>query len=291
MPRQERDSPASERDDRILPLTRVVAAVVMAILILAFVILYLNPTRTSELWAWEIRPNSTAIFMGSGYFAGAYLFMRTAIGTYWHRTSAAFLPITAFTVAMLLATLLHLNRFDLSTFAARTWLLLYILTPLLVPYLWYRNRTTDSGAFEALDAVVPEPVRLAAKLIGGALIALAVAGFVYPPLLIDIWAWKLTPLTARVASGWMIVFGGSFFMASLDTRWSAWRVVLEAAAVADVLMLIGALMNKGDFTPRALAIWAAVLVAAIALMAAFHIVMTLRQRSREPMKAPGSAPS
>jgi hypothetical protein len=275
---QPRDPLARERDDRILPVTRAVSIVVSFILVLAFVLLYLNPTRTGELWAWEIRPVSTVTFMGSGYAAGAYLFMRTAIGTRWHRVSAPFLPIAGFTVAMLLATLLHWDRFNFDRIAALGWVVLYLITPLLVPWLWFRNRNTDPGTPEARDAVVATSVRMAAGTLGSILLTLAFVGFVFPPFLIDIWAWQLTPLTARVASGWMLVFGGSILIASLDRRWSAWRVVVETAFITGALLLISALSHGDEFTTRSHTQWVSTLGVSLIVMIVFYIAMNLRQR-------------
>jgi hypothetical protein len=71
--------PVGPRDDRLLPETRRAALVVTAILIPALVILWGLPGRTDELWAWTIKPEMTAIFMGSGYGAGAYFFARRAV--------------------------------------------------------------------------------------------------------------------------------------------------------------------------------------------------------------------
>ena len=68
--------------------------------------------------------NATAIVMGSGYVAGAYFFVRAAIGARWHQTSAAFLPIGVLSLAMLVATFLHWSRFDMGRPIAQAWLVL-----------------------------------------------------------------------------------------------------------------------------------------------------------------------
>ncbi len=70
----------SSRDDRVLIETRVVAAIVIPVLLLAFVILYLNPDQTNLHFAWTIKPNMTPIAMGAGYLMGAYFFARVIAG-------------------------------------------------------------------------------------------------------------------------------------------------------------------------------------------------------------------
>ncbi|MBE2200138.1 MAG: hypothetical protein IAE79_16095 [Anaerolinea sp.] len=62
-------------DDRIFPITRIIAAVVVPFLLLAFLILFFFPGDSGQRFAWEIRPNMTAAFMGAGYLGGSWLFI------------------------------------------------------------------------------------------------------------------------------------------------------------------------------------------------------------------------
>ena len=117
------------KDDRILPLTRIILILVVPFLLLAFVILYLFPETSGERFAWEIKPNMTAVLIGSGYLSGAYQFVFTIFGKRWHRIAAAFLPVTTFTIAMLLATFLHWDRFDIGHFPFQVWLAIYLSPP------------------------------------------------------------------------------------------------------------------------------------------------------------------
>ena len=79
------------------------------------------------------------------------MFVFAIFGKRWHRVKAAFPPVTTFTIAMLLATFLHWDRFDIEHFPFQLWLILYIITPFLIPYLWLKNRVTDPGAPEPDD--------------------------------------------------------------------------------------------------------------------------------------------
>lgn len=236
------------RDDRILLQTRLVLIVVVPFLLLAFLILYLLPDRSGERFAWAIKPHMTALFIGSGYLGGAYMFVYAIFGRRWHRIKTAFPAVTTFTVAMLLATILHWDRFNLKHFPFQLWLILYVITPALVPYLWLKNRVTDPGTPEANDIPVPTLAKwafMASGLIG---LALALGMFFDPQAVISIWPWALTPLTARVLAGWFGLLGVGGLYASQDPRWSAWRVPLQSITVWGVLILVGALMNPQDFT-------------------------------------------
>ncbi len=236
------------RDDRILLQTRLVLIVVVPFLLLAFLILYIFPDQSGERFAWAIKPHITALFIGSGYLAGAYMFVYAIFGRRWHRIKAAFPAVTTFTVAMLLATILHWDRFDLKHFPFQLWLILYVITPVLVPYLWVKNRASDPGTPEENDVPVPALAKwafMASGLIG---LALALSLFIQPEVLIAAWSWMLTPLTARVLAGWFGLLGVGGLYASQDPRWSAWRIPIQSITAWGILILIGALMNPQDFT-------------------------------------------
>jgi len=174
-------------DDVVLPATRV-AAVVVAVLVPALIILWGLPTRTADLWAWTIAAPLTPIFMGAGYGAGAYFFVRVYRSARWHEVSVGVVSAAVFALLMLVTTLLHYDKFNqgqahdglpdppaLATAAFYGWTIVYILSPFLVGWLWWRNQQRDPRTPEAGEAIVPATVRLAARVIAiGALAAAAV---------------------------------------------------------------------------------------------------------------------
>jgi hypothetical protein len=137
------------RDDRVLPETRALAMFIVPFLLVAFPLLYFFANDTGDWWAWEIRPSMTAFIMGAGYIAGAYFFWQVARATCWHRVHLGFLPITAFTAFLGVATVIYWDWFDHDHVAFWIWTGLYFATPFLVPLAWLRNRRTDPGTLEA----------------------------------------------------------------------------------------------------------------------------------------------
>jgi len=238
----------AQKDDLIFLLTRLVAGLVVPVLVLAFIILYFFPGLSGRYFAWEIQPNLTAMFMGAGYLGGAWLFTNAIFGRRWHRVAAGYWPVTTFTAAMLLTTILHWSRFDLRHFPFQLWLGLYIVTPFLVPWLWLRNRVTDPITAEADDVEVPSLARWSLGTLGVFLLGFALVGFVSPAWMVSIWTWKLTPLTARVLGGWFALLGVGGLVISRDRRWSAWRVGLQSIGLWHLLVVIAALLNPADFT-------------------------------------------
>lgn len=176
------------------------------------------------------------------------MFIFAVFGNKWHRVKAGFLPVTSFTVVMLLCTILHFDRFIHGNLAFILWLALYIITPFLVPWLWFNNRMTDPGTPEADDKIVPRFVRWAVGLVGGATLIFWIAGFINPSMLILIWPWKLTPLMARVMCGWGTLISVGGLVLFRERRWSAWRYNIQSIALWQALMVIGSLLHRQDFT-------------------------------------------
>jgi hypothetical protein len=241
------------RDGRILPATHWASLVVIVILVPALVILWGMPDRTADAWAWGIKPELTPIFLGSGYGAGAYFFGRTFLARQFHPSSAGIFGAAFFATLMLIATIIHWDRFnhgDAPLVGATVfygWVIVYIISPVIVLALWWSNRRTDSGEPAPGEAIVPEAVRrMAQAFAAGAFVAAAVF-FLAPQTAIDVWPWDLTPLTSRVLGSFTAQVGVGALLLSLDRRWSAWKLIVQTYFVATALLLVGAARAWSDF--------------------------------------------
>jgi hypothetical protein len=229
----------ADQNDRVLPVVRVVGACVVPFLLLAFGVLYLRPDLSGERFAWRIQPDFTAFWMGTGYLGGAWFFASVVRARRWHEVTLGFPPVCAFVWVMLGVTVLHWGRFDIHHLPFQLWLILYVITPLLIPALWLVNRRHDPVQPDSGATVVPSPVRGLMGLIGAALVVSALWMFLFPQSAVDIWAWKLTPLTARVMAGWFSLSGVGGLVLALELRWSAWRVLLQSMMVWLALLSLG----------------------------------------------------
>ena len=235
------------RTDQITTDTRIAGALIVLALLLAFLALYVVPDHTDQDFAWTILPRTSAVLMGAGYAAGAYFFARLFADQRWHRYQTGFLPITAFTICMFGATLLHWARFHQGSIFFYLWTIVYALTPLVVPFLWWRNRATASPDLEQADFRFSSTVCRALG-VGAALGALTfVVVFVRPSILIALAPWKLTELTARVFAGWSMLALLTVLNIAYDGRWSATRIMMESAMVTLALTLLALPRIWGDF--------------------------------------------
>jgi hypothetical protein len=229
---------AAKRDDRILPVVRIAAVTVLAILGIAWWALYLHPAETETRFAWTITSEMTVLLMGSGYGSAVVFFLAVLFGRRWHRVTLGFLPTTVFTWMLAIATVLHWDRFHAGHPAFLLWAWVYALTPLVVPALWLINRRRDPGTPESRDVVMGGALRAVVAGVGGALGVLALVMFVVPTAVIEVWPWELTPLTARAVASFIALPAVAWLAMAVDRRWSAARIMVATIAVGLILLLI-----------------------------------------------------
>jgi hypothetical protein len=239
--------PVAKPDDRILPTTRALAAIIVPVSLLAWVILYLMPDRTGEIFAWAIHPRMTAMSLGGAYLGGVYLFTWALVGRRWHRVTLAFPPVTAFATLLGIATVLHWDKFRHGHIPFQVWAGLYFVTPSLVLVAWLVNRRTDPGTTEELDLVLPRAVRSALAAVGAVTVLTSALLFLAPHAMIDVWPWRLTPLTSRVWSAMFALTGLADIGIALDARWSAARTVLQSQLISLVMIDVAMLFCLDDF--------------------------------------------
>lgn len=268
-------------DDRILPVTRIVAILVIPFLWLAFLILFFFPDSTGERFAWLIKPHMTSLYIGAGYLGGSWLFINMLVQKRWHRVKGGFLAITTFTWFMLLATPLHWDRFSHGTLGFTLWLILYIITPFLVPAIWMLNRKADTGQPEESDVLIAPAILWIMRLIGTFALVSVITGFFSPETLIRFWPWALTPLTARIMCGWIALLGVGSFAMSADPRWTSWRVPLESIFIWHVLVLAAVILKADDFTMGIVNWYTISIFIMVAGIAVFYPLMEGKRKQAE----------
>jgi hypothetical protein len=266
-------------DDRIYTSTRWLAAVIIPFLVAAFYILYLRPSETKALFAWEIQAPMSAMMLASAYIGGAYFFGRALFSPRWHRIGLGFLPVTAFAACMGLTTLVHWDRFNHSHISFYTWALLYFTTPFLVFGVWLRNRRTDPHTPEVDDFALP---RLARYVVGAAAVANLAIGlglFLRPAFMVGVWPWPLTPLTARVIASMFALQGVFGACLAADPRWSAARITLESQLVTMAFILIALIRAWGTLDQAKPFTWVFVgSIAAIVIVVPMLYIRVERRR-------------
>jgi hypothetical protein len=267
-------------DDRVLRTTRVVSAVIVPFLVLAFVVLYGWPAETGRLFAWPIKPPLTALLLGSVYLGGAYFFVRAVRAGRWHTIKGGFPPVATFATLMGIATVLHWAKFTHSHVAFWLWVGLYFTTPFLIAGVWIANRRFEDRASDD-EVLIPAAM---ARLIGTVgLLAGAMSGFLFlfPRQAIDVWPWSLTPLTARVM-GAIFALGVAAVGAFRERRWSSYRLMMQVEMIMLVLILAGGVRAAADWAPSNPLTWlfAVGFVTVLVASVVFYVRMEKRSRDR-----------
>ena len=269
--------------DRVLLSTRIVAVVIVPFLAVASFLLFALPGRTGELFAWAISPPLSAYMLGSAYVGGIWFFIGVALTKRWHRVAPGFPAVVVFAGALLVATVLHLDRFsqNLSFF---TWVVLYATTPFIVAALWWLQRRSDDGAPESVDARVPRAVRAVMLAVGAASLVTGAILFLAPELVIPLWAWELTPLTARVLGAVLSLPGIVAIGFVRDDRWSSFRILFQAQLVSLFAIVCSLVAGREALIWDRFATWAFLALIAVAVLgyAALTAAMELRIRRALP---------
>ena len=248
------DRAAHGSGTRVLLVTRALATVIIPFLVVAWWILYLRPEDTERLFAWPVGPRMTAMMLGAVYLGGAYFFIRVVWARSWEAVALGFLPVAGFATLMGVATLLHWDAFTPGHVSFHVWAVLYFSTPFLVIATWWANQrqVTRSGAGDGL--VLSRRAQAVAGALGVLAITVALALFVWPEQLQQVWPWTLSPLTARVMAA-IFVLGGAGVGIARDPRWGSVRLLVQVAWVMLGLILLAAVLAWPDFDPGNVLTW------------------------------------
>lgn len=240
---------AADRRDLVLPLTRRVALVVIPFLLIAFILLFFFPGKTEQYFAWNLRPEMSAMMLAAAYAGGIYFFSGVLISRRWHQVKVGFLPTFAFTAMTGVATILHWDLFNHTHPAFFAWLGMSLCAPIILLAVWLHNRLEDPLYPEKGEVIISYGLRRFFGLICAVTLIVAAVLFLVPNLLIDAWPWELTPLTARIVAAMFSLPGVLGLELIFETRWSAARLTLQAQGFSIFLILVAAVVSHDDFSP------------------------------------------
>ena len=197
------------------------------------------PEDTADRFAWPIEPTVMAAALGAFYLALTPVLVLVLLARRWENIRVIVLPALVFTAFELVATLVHWDKFSVGTAPFNVWLVSYVVPPpvFLAGYLWHERQGGSPPPVERL----PGWLRRALLVVGALLTVEGVVAFIHPDWLIDSFPWTLTPLTARVLSGWLLLTATLLLsIAREDDRTrvrlaSPFLVVLLPALVVEVL--------------------------------------------------------
>ena len=202
-----------------------------ALALSAGVLLYLLSGNTDDTFSWTIKPSVTAAFLGGAYWAAFVLFAWSARQDLWVRARPFVLPVSVIAILLLVATVMHDDKFHKDSVFGWFWIVAYIVVPpALAIALWTQFREP------AVAAPPPRPLPPALRMVL-VLEALVLAGvgislFVAPDTADSLWPWPLTPLTSQALGAWAVGTGTPMVLLA----WAGRRATLTGAAVTSITL-------------------------------------------------------
>ena len=245
--------------DRPLTATRILAAIIVPILAVAFGMLYFFPNHSGELFAWPVKPPMSAMMLGATYVGGVYFFSMVALARPWHSVRLGFLPVTAFAGILGIATALHWDKFTPGHISFTLWAFLYFTLPFVLPVVWYLNNRAAPPIANPAERRFPRPLIYALGALGAVLTVASLLLLLVPQVMIPAWPWALTPLTARVLAAMFALSGTVGLGVAVDGRWSSAQHIFTAQVISIVLILLAIALNRAEIAWTSLGSWAFVL--------------------------------
>jgi hypothetical protein len=189
------DSATTLENTTITPLLRIMTTIEVIVLAIAGVGLLFFHDFTRTFWAWDITPFNAG-FLGAIYLASMIAVSLLLLMPRWSSARLLVPMIFAFTLVVLIASLLHMDRFNFQRIPTWIWFVLYILLPLNCAYhIWlYRKR-------QHVNAVATPSLIQAWLAAQSIILALyAVAMILAPATFTAFWPWKIDDFHAHMYS-------------------------------------------------------------------------------------------
>ena len=235
-----------KRDDHLILLTKATLWPLAVLSAIFGPMLFIFPSQTDITWSWQIQPEMSAVAVGAGYIFGAFSITTLLLKNQWHALNIAIWGTWIFSTAMLLATLIHLDRFLVGTLRFYIWFIVYVTLPVALPIAWWLNRRYGTSR-KPDDLVFGLSVRYVGLIAGLVFLGFGLFMFINPSGAAAIWPWELTPLMSRVLGGWVMFIGGGAIVLYFEPRYSAYRALLPSVIVWDIALLIGSLLHLDNF--------------------------------------------
>ncbi len=257
--------------------------------------LFVMSGHTDRWFAWTIGEPLTAATLGALYWASFVTVRFVMRERTWATARAPLLGVQSFTLLTMLATLLHLGTFHLTSgpasalFAGWAWLIVYVTVPLALLLLLVRGRTgpaTDVPPRTSLPGWFRWPVVGLGTVIG----LTGAALFVAPGWAEGWWPWALTDLTSQALGAWLVGVGVTTALTGWDDDLTSSRGPMVTAAVLGPLLLAGLVRYWSHVDWSRPSSWIYLVTAAL-LLAMGVVGLFLRRAATRPAPEPAVAAS
>ena len=192
---------------------------------------------TERLFAWTIVPPLTAAFLGGNYWAAFFLALSTAREHVWANARLTYAVSVVFITSTMIATLLHLDKFNFDNVNGWLWTIVYVgVPPFLLTVIFFQLRLRG----EDPPRQHPMPSWLFPLLAVQCAVVLVVglALFLFPSTADELWPWELTPLTSRTVAAWVLALAAGLGATLFERDWRRIRAATLTFAAMPVFQFI-----------------------------------------------------
>ncbi len=205
-------------------------------------------TRTGDYFAWPIAPELTAAFLGACYLAAVALLSLSARAGAWVDGRLAVAPVIVISLLLLIATLIHWDKFEQAHAVFWFWLAAYVLVPPVLTVLVVRQ-LREPGVDPPPSRPLPGWARAGLALQAAVMIVVGAILFLAPGVAEDFWPWTVTALTSRAIGAFVVGFGVAAAAGLRENDLSRLRAPALSYAVltAAALIAVGRYGDQFDF--------------------------------------------
>jgi hypothetical protein len=206
--------------------------------------LFILTEATDKYFSWTITPFLTAAFLGASYWASCVIELLATRERYWVNARMAVSAVLIFTTLTLIATLIHIDKFHFgdkfepyTQFATWAWLAVYAIVPVVMTILLIQQLRAP-GTDNAPKIIMPGWFQLLVGAQALVMVGVGLLFFVSPENFRSLWAWTLTPLTARAVGAWLLGLGVAAAQVALENDFRRSRVVLISCIAFGIFQVI-----------------------------------------------------
>jgi hypothetical protein len=243
--------PAAPTLEPLLPAVRRAAVPILVLTISNGAFLFGTPQLAETWYAWVIKPPLSAAFMGTGYLIGMVGILLTLfVIRSWQSVLIAVNAFFALSALHVAVTLLHADRFRWDYPLTWAWIAVYSSIPLGI--VASHRRQQRNRSHQSSQPIPSRPgfdlERALLFALGSGVLIVSAALFVAPLEVGGLWAWTLTPLTARITSSWYAFMGLLLVLGAVQRR-QPHRVLLSnfMLCVWSVLLLSLPVLHASQF--------------------------------------------
>jgi hypothetical protein len=192
---------------------------------------------TERLFAWTINPPLTAAFLGANYFAAFFLALLAARERVWAYAAISYVVSVVFTTMTLVATLLHLEKFNFDNVNGWLWTIVYVTVPPLLVVLGFRQLRVP-GVDPPRSAPIEGWLVILVAAQSAIALVVGVVLFAAPSSADDFWPWSLTPLTARTVAAWAFALAGGLAFTASSRDWTRVRIATPTYTAIPLLQFV-----------------------------------------------------